>query len=202
MSGDASLLVGDPLWLTAQWTGRDSPCDFLLTRGPCFVPTEGIVLHMKLMRNFPLHVLFVSLFPSVGSRCRGGISENRAVETWNSFNVSSFCFYFEGLWLWFKVFLAGRQPEKPHQLSTKKRKNPKMYFFLLFLFVSTFSFCLFLFFRTCLRRQRGRSSSCWTSEGSSGPSRSSRRCSASSGAAVWEEGSGSIYRSGWSDRSC
>lgn len=162
------------------------------------------------MNNFPLKVgFFLSLFPSVALGAgeeSARLSENRAVETWNSLNVSSFCFYFEGLGSGVRASSQGDNQGKwkplTHQPSTKKRKNsPKCTSFPPLVFVSTFSFCLFLFFMTCLRSQQGRSSSCWTSEGSSGPSRSSRRCSASSGPAALEEGSGSIYRLGWSDRS-
>lgn len=40
MSGDAPLLVANHQWLTAQWTCRDSPCNVLLSRGPCFVPNR------------------------------------------------------------------------------------------------------------------------------------------------------------------
>lgn len=73
---------------------------------------------------------FLFLFPSVAlgagkeSAC---LSANRAAEMWNSFSLSSSCFYFEGLGSGMTFFLAKRQPGKwkplSHQPNTRIRKN-------------------------------------------------------------------------------
>lgn len=157
-----------------------------------------------------MHVLFLSLLPSVAlgaGRETARLSENRAVETWNSFDVSSLCFYFWafGLGCGMKSSSQGENQGNGnlYLINQAPRKERIVQHLLLSppLFVLNVSSCLSLFFMTCSQLQQGQSSSCWTSGGSSGPSRSSRRCPASSGAAAWEEGSGSIFRLGWSDHS-
>lgn len=111
-SGDESRLVGNPLWLTAQWTGRDLLCGTLLIKGPCcFIPTEGINCSGTTYKRFSTACLLFS-FSICGFTCSGEIclSENRAVETWNSLNVCSFCFYFEGLGSGVRSSSWGRRP--------------------------------------------------------------------------------------------
>lgn len=94
ISGDESLLVENPLWLTAQRTGKDSPCDVLLTRGPRFAPTERIDCNGTLYEKSFHYTLYVCLFYHLWLYgCRVGFClclENRAMET--SLHVSSFCF--------------------------------------------------------------------------------------------------------------
>lgn len=106
--------------------------------------------------------------------------------------------------LWNEVFLQGDNQENGYLIDRASRGRkcnlkssplPPTSLYRLFLLVS-------LSFMTCFELQRGRSSSCCSSEGSSAPSRSSRKCPASSDAVAWEEDSGSIFHSGWSDHSC
>lgn len=173
------------------------------------MPTEGIDCNGLTSERFSIACFLFLFFPSAALRAEkesARLSENRAVETWNSLSWSSFSFYFEGLGSGVRSPLQGDDQGKckplPHQLSTKiKKEYSKIYFFPPFLFVRLLQ-SLSVFFKTCSGPQQGRSSSCCTSGGSSGPSRSSRRCPASSGAGAWEGDFGSTCHLGWSVRSC
>ena len=151
----------------------------------------------------------IQFFPSVALGAReesARLSENTAVETWNSLIMTSLCFCFEGFGSGMRSSFQGDNQEnlETSASSTKQQEKERIVQHLL---LSPLSLCLnfffkSLFFKTCFGLQQGRSSSCCTSEDSRGPSGSCRRGLASAGAAAWEEDPGSIYRSGWSDRNC
>lgn len=171
----------------------------------CLLPTEGINCNGTTF--FPLRVFFFVSFSICGFKVQGrNLLVSQRAEQWKPGTHLKRALFASILRARALVWgLPRRETTREkgnlylkHQ---EKKEQSKIYVFLPLLFVSTFSFCLFLFFMACFRWQQGRSSSCCTSEGSSGPSRSSRRCPASSGAAAWEEGSGSICRLGWSGRS-
>lgn len=204
MSGDESRLAGNPLWLTAQWTGRGSPWDALLTW--LLIANGRNQLQWYNFFSTACFFFFVS-FSICGFKVQGrNLLVSQRAEQWKPGTHLKRALFASILRARALVWgLPRRETTREkgnlylkHQ---EKKEQSKIYVFLPLLFVSTFSFCLFLFFMACFRWQQGRSSSCCTSEGSSGPSRSSRRCPASSGAAAWEEGSGSICRLGWSGRS-
>lgn len=67
-------------------------------RGLCLVPTEGINCDGTACEKLSTACFTSVSFSICGSRCRGGIYLSlREQSSGNSLNVSSFCFYCEGL---------------------------------------------------------------------------------------------------------
>lgn len=167
---------------------------------PTHLQKESTALFSKCGKIKSFHSTFICS-SSTGGGSSSGKGKNQLVseqqKTWNSLKEFSlfcvFCFYFLGD--------SGVRSKKvktstpPSLEALRKRNSPEPYFFVP-------AGLFFLHFKTCSGSRRGRSSSRCSSVGSSAPSRSSRRCPASSGAGAWVEDSGSICRSGWSGRSC
>lgn len=114
MSGDESWLVGNLLWLTAQWTGRDLLCGFLLIKGPCcFVPTEGINCSGTTYKRFST-ACFTFLFFHLWLYLQG---RNLSLREQSSGNLeltecAFFLLLFWGPGFWCEVFLAGETTRK------------------------------------------------------------------------------------------
>lgn len=127
MSGDESRLVGNPLWLTAQWTGRDSPCGALLSRAPASCHQKESAAVVQHVKDFPLHVLLFS-FSICGPTCTGGIcSSLREHSSGNLELIESefLMLLFWGSGLWYEVLLAGRQSGKMETSASPTKHQEK-----------------------------------------------------------------------------
>lgn len=128
------------MWLTAQWTGRDLPRD---------TPVEGPLLHangMNCLQWCKVYNFFPSVALGAGEKS-ARLSENRAVETWNSLIMTSLRFYFEGFGSGMRSSFQRDYQEKleTSASSTKQQEKERIVQNRLlspFLFVSTFSLSL------------------------------------------------------------
>lgn len=127
MSGDEPWLVGNPLWLTAQWTGWNSPCGALLSRGPASCQQKESTAVVQHMKDFPLHVLLFS-FSICGSMCKEGICTSLREHSSGNLELieSEFLMLlFWGSGLWYEVLLTGRQPGKMETSASPTKHQEK-----------------------------------------------------------------------------
>lgn len=189
----------DLLWILCglQLSGWARTCSVRLSwpGPPCFTPTEGNNCNGTACKEISTFAHFIFVSSSIcGSTCREGnflsLSEQSSGNMeliWCEFFVLLF---FEPLGFGCRVKSSSQgenQGNGNHYLINQAPRKERIVQHLVLsppLFVLTVSFCSSLFFMTCSQPQQGRSSLRWTSRGSSGPSKSSRRCPASSGAAA------------------